>query len=173
MTGTPAPPFSARAMSDRLEQLLAAHGEPWAHDDHGSSQGWAWRLEGRIFLLYARGQANIDGATWATDLMDRVVAEEHATGGRRVYVAWSFEEIHGYGPAVGMRFINWFADNRSAVNRFLVYTENSILRMTARATSIALPSGSMAFPSSGAEFDRILDDWVARVRERGMRRTGT
>jgi hypothetical protein len=153
-------------MRDRLERLTSALGLPAAQADHGGTQGWAWRVEQRILLIYARGRASMDGAIWATDEMDRIVADEYAARGRRVYIAWSFEDIEGFRPAVGLHFIDWFKDNRVALNRLMVFTENSIIRMTAHATSIAFPPGSLLVPESAAEFDRGMDGWAQHLRAR-------
>ncbi|MEM1417407.1 MAG: hypothetical protein AAGH15_21090 [Myxococcota bacterium] len=151
-------------MNDRIERLTDAHGAATAQGEFGSAAGWAWRVQSRILVLYARGRAQLDGAQWATDVMDRLVAEEHSARGRRVYLAWSFEDIHGYRPDVGMHFVRWFEANRAALNRLMVYTENSILRMTARATSITFAPGGMTFPRSAAAFDRGVDAWAEHVR---------
>ncbi|MEO0321511.1 MAG: hypothetical protein AAF447_01005 [Myxococcota bacterium] len=159
-------------MADRIARLMDAHGPAAEEVDHGSSQGWRWRLAGRVYLLYARGQAQLEGARWATETMSRMANEEYRGHRRRIYIAWSFEEVHGYGAGVGMHFIEWFTANRQALNRFMVLTENSILRMTARTASLALPAAGLVFPRSAGDFDRELGAWLAYLRTHGRPAAG-
>ena len=98
--------------------------------------------------------------------MSQIVADEYGRRGRRIYIAWSFEGILDYGTTVGLHFVDWFKTHRAAVNRFMMLTENQILRMTARTASIAIPSSGLRFPSTAAEFDEELAVWIGRLQRR-------
>ncbi len=148
-------PFDASRFHGRF-------GPPLAEADHGDSRGALWLVEDRVVLVRAEGTASVEGAHWATETMDRVIRGARALHGRSCYVAWSFESIRGYGPTVGAHFVQWFHLNRSLLNRVSILSANPVLRMTARAASLAF-RGAATFPETTEEFDSILQGWLEHI----------
>ncbi|MEO1480502.1 MAG: hypothetical protein AAFU77_00235 [Myxococcota bacterium] len=151
-------------MNARYQTLRLSHGGPIATGEHRVSRGVLWCVEDRILVLYAEGRASLEGARWATEEMSRAIEMRAQLHNRRLMIGWSFENIEGYGPQVGMHFVQWFADERQRLSRFMVYTRNPVLRMTARAATVALPKSVASFPASAEDFDRTLKGWADYIR---------
>lgn len=145
------------------ERLYERWGVPWAETKQGETRGGLWLVEDRILLLYGEGRVSPDAAHWATDTMDAAIRDAAERHDRRFYIAWSFEGIETYGASVGAHFVQWFHRNRRRLVRTTIHTENTVLRMTAKAASLAF-AGAGSFPDSIAELDEVVDGWVTHIR---------